>query len=94
MLVPERLEPHLSVTGGGRDRGREEAAQPQPMTTIPLVIMRGIRKSFGSVEVLHGVDFTLRPGETISPVLIHLYRQILRWLLCDTGNGVIPPCAG
>jgi len=25
--------------------------------------MRGIRKSFGPVEVLHGVDFTLKPGE-------------------------------
>jgi len=25
--------------------------------------MRGIRKTFGPVEVLHGVDFTLQPGE-------------------------------
>jgi len=33
------------------------------MTASPLVTMRGIRKSFGQVEVLHGVDFTLRPGE-------------------------------
>jgi len=33
------------------------------MTTGPLVTMRGIRKSFGPVEVLHGVDFSLQPGE-------------------------------
>jgi ABC-type sugar transport system ATPase subunit len=29
----------------------------------PLVEMRGIRKSFGSAEVLHGVDFDVRSGE-------------------------------
>ncbi len=29
----------------------------------PLVDMRGIRKSFGSTEVLHGVDFHVFPGE-------------------------------
>ncbi len=29
----------------------------------PLVSMRAIRKSFGPVEVLHGVDFAVQPGE-------------------------------
>ena len=29
----------------------------------PIVSMRGIRKSFGPVEVLHGVDFDVRAGE-------------------------------
>ena len=29
----------------------------------PIVSLRGIRKSFGAVEVLHGVDFEVRPGE-------------------------------
>ncbi len=33
------------------------------MTTVPIVAMRAIRKSFGTVEVLHGVDFTVLPGE-------------------------------
>ena len=33
------------------------------MSTVPIVSMRGIRKSFGPVEVLHGVDFAVRPGE-------------------------------
>lgn len=39
-------------TRSGRPPGRE-----------PVVAMRGIRKSFGPVEVLHGVDFELWPGE-------------------------------
>jgi len=29
----------------------------------PVVSLRGIRKAFGPVEVLHGVDFDVRPGE-------------------------------
>ena len=29
----------------------------------PMLAMRGIRKSFGSVDVLKGVDFAVRPGE-------------------------------
>jgi ABC-type sugar transport system ATPase subunit len=32
-------------------------------TTQPIVALRGIHKSFGSVEVLHGVDFEVLPGE-------------------------------
>ena len=32
--------------------------------TRPVALRaRGIRKSFGGVEVLHGVDFTLRRGQ-------------------------------
>ena len=33
------------------------------MRTTPVVSMRGIRKSFGPVEVLRGVDFDVLPGE-------------------------------
>ena len=33
------------------------------MPSEPTVAMRGIRKSFGLVEVLHGVDFEVLPGE-------------------------------
>jgi ribose transport system ATP-binding protein len=33
------------------------------MTTDPIITMRGIRKSFGTVEVLHGVDFEVLAGE-------------------------------
>jgi len=38
-------------------------AAPRSTTTDPIVAMRAIRKSFGTVEVLHGVDFTVLPGE-------------------------------
>ena len=31
--------------------------------TAPLVVMRGIRKSFGAFAVLRGIDFDVRPGE-------------------------------
>jgi ABC-type sugar transport system ATPase subunit len=34
-----------------------------PRTREPLLEMRGIRKSFDGVQVLHGVDLTLRAGE-------------------------------
>ncbi len=35
-----------------------------PVPTVRSVVaMRGVRKSFGPVEVLHGVDLTVRPGE-------------------------------
>lgn len=29
----------------------------------PILSLRGVTKSFGPIEVLHGVDFALRPGE-------------------------------
>jgi ribose transport system ATP-binding protein len=33
---------------------------------VPLLAMRGIRKRFGSVEVLKGVDLTLHEGEALA----------------------------
>ena len=41
-----------------------EAPAPAALDSVPAVLTaRGIRKSFSGVEVLHGVDFTLRRGE-------------------------------
>ena len=36
---------------------------PRTVTTDPIVAVRGIHKSFGAVEVLHGVDLDVLPGE-------------------------------
>ncbi len=36
---------------------------PVPDARPIVLAARGIRKSFGGVEVLHGVDFTLRRGQ-------------------------------
>jgi ABC-type sugar transport system ATPase subunit len=49
----------MTSTGG---RKVVNGAGPED-AVVPLVHMRGVRKSFGPVEVLHGVDFDLRPGE-------------------------------
>ncbi len=40
-----------------------ERTAGDPSRSDPVVSMRGIRKSFGSVEVLHGIDFEVLPGE-------------------------------
>jgi len=65
---------NLSAThGGGKERmaatgnstirtGETEGGGEVPRSNS-LVDMRGIRKSFGSTEVLHGVDFDVFPGE-------------------------------
>ena len=53
------------MTAAGREPiaiGTESTAEGIPRPD-PVVSMRGIRKSFGSVEVLHGVDFEVQPGE-------------------------------
>jgi len=39
---------------------------PGPLTEIPLLRMRGIRKSFPGVKALKGVDLTLQAGEVLA----------------------------
>ena len=38
------------------------------MTDTPLLELRGITKSFGSVQALDGVDFEVQPGEIMALV--------------------------
>jgi ABC-type sugar transport system ATPase subunit len=38
------------------------------MAAEPILEVRGVRKRYGSVEALRGVDFTLRPGEIVGLV--------------------------
>ncbi len=35
-------------------------------TGTPILQLRGIRKSYGPIEVLHGVDFHVHPGEVVA----------------------------
>ena len=37
-----------------------------PITTTPAIEVRGLRKSFGPIEVLKGIDLTAHEGEVIS----------------------------
>lgn len=34
--------------------------------SAPILSLRGIRKSYGSIEVLRGIDFDVRPGEVVA----------------------------
>ena len=42
--------------------------QPRLMLTSPILTMTGIRKSFGDVQALRGVDVTVYPGEVFGIV--------------------------
>jgi branched-chain amino acid transport system ATP-binding protein len=37
-----------------------------PVAGHPLVELRGVRAAYGTIEVLHGVDLTLMPGEVLA----------------------------
>jgi len=37
---------------------------PEPIEMVePIIELQGIRAAYGSIEVLHGVDLSVRPGE-------------------------------
>ncbi|MGN6522978.1 MAG: amino acid ABC transporter ATP-binding protein, partial [Actinomycetes bacterium] len=45
----------------------QPAAQPRPQAaSSPMVEARAVRKSFGDLEVLKGIDLTVRKGEVVS----------------------------
>ncbi|MBB1482919.1 sugar ABC transporter ATP-binding protein [Tessaracoccus sp. MC1865] len=37
-----------------------------PPTGVPVLSLRGVRKSFGGVEVLHGIDLDIHPGTVVA----------------------------
>ncbi|MGD2217586.1 MAG: sugar ABC transporter ATP-binding protein, partial [Gemmatimonadales bacterium] len=53
----------MTATGGEPTATGHASGTEEPSRRDPIVVMRGIRKSFGPVEVLHGVDFDVLPGE-------------------------------
>ncbi len=42
------------------------AAGVAPGDETPVVELRGVRAAYGTIEVLHGVDLALRPGEVLA----------------------------
>ena len=54
------MTPHGSTPARPRDARSADAASTS--TTDALVDVRGLTKSFGSLEVLRGVDFTVPSG--------------------------------
>lgn len=46
----------------------EGEAPPRSAPLLPLVSLRGIRKSFGSLQALRGVDLDIMPGECLGLV--------------------------
>jgi ABC-type sugar transport system ATPase subunit len=53
----------MTATGGEPIASGPGSGTAGPSRSDPIVVMRRIRKSFGPVEVLHGVDFDVLPGE-------------------------------
>ena len=45
-----------------------ETSRPPSMSDTPLLQLRGVNKSFGAVQVLHGVDLTVRLGRVTALV--------------------------
>ena len=56
-----------TIRGGGASRGASTATK-RPMSETPLLQLRGITKTFGSVEALTDVDFEVNPGEVMALV--------------------------
>jgi polar amino acid transport system ATP-binding protein len=46
--------------------GSEVAMTTQPRAEVPVVRIRGLKKSFGQVRVLDGIDLDVRRGEVVS----------------------------
>ncbi|HOX36539.1 MAG TPA: sugar ABC transporter ATP-binding protein [Candidatus Brocadiia bacterium] len=51
-----------------RPYANREPRQQSRGDDVPQILMKGIRKSFGEVSVLHGVDLELRAGNTLALV--------------------------
>lgn len=57
----------------------------------PLLSLRGIRKTYGSIEVLHGVDLDIHPGEVVA---LLGENGAGKSTLSNVISGTVPPSAG
>lgn len=56
------------IIGLNQEAGPQGPSLSPPAAGVPRVSMRGIRKRFGSIEALRGVDLDLYPGECLGLV--------------------------
>jgi len=55
----------MSGTGGNGSGTPAALATPGPTVTPPVLRVQGLRAGYGDIEVLHGVDLEVAPGELV-----------------------------
>ncbi|MCU1455030.1 MAG: transporter related [Acidimicrobiales bacterium] len=78
---------HLGVVRNSTING----AEPLVDRPAPILTMQGVHAGYGDVEVLHGIDLTLRPGTTT--VLLGS-NGAGKSTLCAVMSGLVAPTAG
>ncbi|MGY3340551.1 branched-chain amino acid transport system permease protein [Streptomyces filamentosus] len=57
--------PDARLPAAARRPGRRKPPPPEPGPDVPPLVLTGIRKAFGPVDVLTGVDLTVAPGRCV-----------------------------
>lgn len=80
-----------SDLGVAIDPGDRSAHQEPQGTDRPVLEVRGVRAGYGEVEVLHGVDLTVAPGEVVAVLGANGAGKST---LCAVAAGLVAPTAG
>jgi len=67
------------------------AGAPHPGRTVPLLELRGVRAGYGTIDVLHGVDLILDPGQVYALLGPNGAGKTSTLAVC---SGQIVPAAG